>query len=65
MLIGVKSTALKFGDRTQPFLALFGTMMTGGLVTTGLLCNQTWPYYCGVGLTAAQIAWQVAFHSGR
>ncbi|VDK18674.1 unnamed protein product [Anisakis simplex] len=58
-LVGVKSTALLFGDRTKYWLSGFGTVMISGLTCTGLLLDQTWPYYCMVGATAAQLAWQI------
>jgi 4-hydroxybenzoate polyprenyltransferase len=59
MLIGVKSTALKFGDQTKVWLTGFGTAMVSLLVLTGKMCDQTWPYYSAVSLTAAHIAHQV------
>ena len=62
MLIGVKSTALKFGDKTKFWLSGFGTIMIGGLTMTGLACDQTWPYFTGVALTAAHIAHQVGLN---
>ncbi|XP_052780276.1 4-hydroxybenzoate polyprenyltransferase, mitochondrial-like isoform X1 [Mya arenaria] len=59
MLIGVKSTALKFGDNTKPWLAGFGSGMISLLALTGHLCDQTWPYYTGVAITAAHLAHQL------
>lgn len=59
MLIGVKSTALKFGDNTKVWLTGFGTAMVSLLVLTGKMCDQTWPYYTTVSLTAAHIAHQL------
>ncbi|XP_022302961.2 4-hydroxybenzoate polyprenyltransferase, mitochondrial-like isoform X1 [Crassostrea virginica] len=59
MLIGVKSTALKFGDNTKLWLTGFGTTMVSLLVLTGRMCDQTWPYYSAVSLTAAHIAHQL------
>ncbi|XP_062596610.1 4-hydroxybenzoate polyprenyltransferase, mitochondrial-like isoform X2 [Saccostrea cucullata] len=59
MLIGVKSTALKFGDQTKTWLTGFGTGMVSLLVLTGKMCDQTWPYYTAVSLTAAHIAHQL------
>lgn len=63
MLIGVKSTALKFGDNTKVWLTGFGTAMVSLLVLTGKMCDQTWPYYTAVSLTAAHIAHQVSTKS--
>ncbi|CAG2254678.1 COQ2 [Mytilus edulis] len=59
MLIGVKSTALKFGDKTKHWLTGFGTIMIGGLTLTGVALDQTWPYYAGVSITAAHLAYQL------
>lgn len=59
MLIGVKSSALKLGDQTKPVLSVFSAIMIGCLTTTGVMCDQTWPYFAGVGLTAAHLAHQL------
>ncbi|CDW58537.1 4 hydroxybenzoate polyprenyltransferase [Trichuris trichiura] len=59
LAIGVKSTAIKFGNRTKTYLAGFGSLMTGCLLVTGAICDQTWPYYLGVALAAAQLSWQI------
>jgi len=59
MLIGVKSTALRFGDSTKTWLAGFGCVMVSGLTVTGVMCDQTWPYYTGLALTASHLAYQV------
>ncbi|XP_020911755.1 4-hydroxybenzoate polyprenyltransferase, mitochondrial-like [Exaiptasia diaphana] len=58
--IGVKSTALLFGDNTKPWLSLFSVAMVTNLVLAGLAADQTWPFYVGMGLTATHLAWQVA-----
>jgi len=57
--IGVKSTALRFDEHPRLWMAVFASVMTSGLVATGLLCQQTWPYYLGVGLFAAHVGHQV------
>ena len=59
MLIGVKSTALKLGDQTKPWLAGFSTVMISSLAAAGVMCDQTWPYYAGVAAVAAHLARQV------
>lgn len=33
--------------------------MITGLVTSGYVCDQTWPYYCTVGLVGAHLAQQI------
>ncbi|KRX13567.1 4-hydroxybenzoate polyprenyltransferase, mitochondrial [Trichinella nelsoni] len=57
-IIGLKSTALKFGDNTKPYLSLFGSSMITSLAITGLMTDQTWPYYVGLLLTSCHIGWQ-------
>ena len=46
-MIGVKSTALKFGEDTKKWLSGFGFGCFAGLITTGLITDQTWPYFLG------------------
>ncbi|VDP37617.1 unnamed protein product [Soboliphyme baturini] len=57
--VGVKSTALMFGDDTVLWLSGFATLMTGGLLYTGHICHQAWPFYAGVAVTALHVWWQV------
>ncbi|KAK6012495.1 hypothetical protein OSTOST_22357, partial [Ostertagia ostertagi] len=45
IMIGVKSTALRLGDNTKPWLCGFGTAAIAGLGLTGYIAEQTWPYY--------------------
>jgi len=59
VLIGVKSTALKFGNRTKLWLAGFATGVSGGLAMTGAMCHQPWLYFAGVGVVTAHLAHQV------
>lgn len=59
MLIGVKSTALKLGDQTKPWLAGFSAVMLSCLTASGIMCEQTWPYFLGVAATGAHLAHQV------
>lgn len=59
VLLGIKSTAIKFGEKTKLWLSGFSATMISGLVATGLQCNQTWPYYTSVGLVAAHLATQL------
>ena len=59
MLVGVKSTALKLGDKTKSWLAGFSGLMLSGLTVTGHLCDQTWPYYLAVTATGAHLLYQV------
>lgn len=58
-MIGIKSTALRFGDKTKFWLTGFSTAMIGGLTASGMACDQTWPYYATVGLVSAHLAQQI------
>lgn len=44
-MLGLKSTAIKFGDKTHRYLHLFSILMTMSLVQVGYQTEQTWPYY--------------------
>ena len=58
--LGLRSTALTFGDRTKPILGALSTVMVGGLTLAGIEAGMAWPYYVGAtGLTGAHLAWQV------
>lgn len=58
-LLGIKSTAIRFGDNTKLWLSGFSTAMIGGLVASGMVCEQTWPYYSAVGVISAHLAHQI------
>lgn len=60
LIVGVKSTALRFGKDTKKWLTGFGCLMTSCLVTTGQVCDMTWPYYASLGVVGAHIAQQVS-----
>src|SRR5690606_31563514 len=55
-LIGVKSTALKFGARTRPWLIGFYAAATALFAAAGWLA---WPCYLGVLALGLEVAWQV------
>lgn len=59
LAIGMKSTAIRFGDNTKIWLTGFTTVMMSGLISSGIHCDQTLPYYTAVGLVAAHIARQI------
>jgi 4-hydroxybenzoate polyprenyltransferase len=60
LLIGIKSTALLFGENTKPMLASFyaGAVVLIGIA--GFLAGGQWIYLIGLAGFAAQLAWQVA-----
>lgn len=59
LIVGVKSTALKFGKDTKKWLTGFGCLMTSSLLTTGLVCDLAWPYYASTLIAASHVAHQV------
>jgi len=60
IVLGIKSTALKFGDSTKSWLAFFASTMTSSLLATGYVCDQTWPYYSAVTLVSLHLARQIS-----
>ncbi|XP_033326843.2 ubiquinone biosynthesis protein COQ2, mitochondrial [Megalopta genalis] len=58
-IVGIKSTALKFGDKTKIYLTGFGTTMIASLITSGIIVSQTWPYYTAVGLVSVHLVNQI------
>ncbi len=59
-LIGVKSTALKLGVETRPWLAGFGAAMILLLVAAAMAADLAWPAKLGVIGVAAHLLWQLA-----
>lgn len=59
VIVGIKSTALKFGNKTKLYLSGFSTIMITGLLASGILTAQTWPYYTAVGLVGTHLVDQV------
>eukprot|EP01137_Pigoraptor_chileana_P033324 Opistho-2@24027 len=58
-LVGVKSTALRFGDNTRPWLSLFAVSTIGGLALSGANAGLAWPFYASLAAGAAHLAWQI------
>ncbi|WP_417819701.1 4-hydroxybenzoate octaprenyltransferase [Terasakiella sp.] len=59
ILIGIKSSALRLGEKTVPALYFFYTMTTGLVVLAGYLA-QTGPlFYIGLCAPVAHLIWQV------
>lgn len=58
VLLGIKSTAIKFGDNTKIWLSGFGASMIGGLVLAGMNCGIGWPYFVSVAAVATHLASQ-------
>ncbi|KAL1807333.1 hypothetical protein DCAR_0833205 [Daucus carota subsp. sativus] len=59
MKVGVKSTALRFGDTTKEWISGFGTACIGGLTLSGFNANIGWPYFIFLTAASGQLAWQI------
>lgn len=59
LLLGIKSTAIKFDKDTKIWLSSFAVTMIGSLVTSGMMNQQTLPYYAAVSLVATHLASQI------
>jgi 4-hydroxybenzoate polyprenyltransferase len=54
--VGIRSTALLFGERTVPILSGLSAASLGLISYAGYLNHQGLPFYCGVGLAALHLA---------
>jgi 4-hydroxybenzoate polyprenyltransferase len=59
-LLGIGSTALHWGERTRPFLAVCYAGVIGLLVAAGLLAGLSWWFIPALALAAGLLARQVA-----
>jgi 4-hydroxybenzoate polyprenyltransferase len=59
-LMGLKSTALRFGDNTPLWLSLFYGVTIGGLAFSAWLVEAGAIFYLGLAAAAAHLIWQVA-----
>ena len=60
ILVGLKSTALRFGDGTPAWLALFFGITIGGLAFAGWSIGAGIWFYCGLAVAAGHFVWQVS-----
>jgi 4-hydroxybenzoate polyprenyltransferase len=58
-IVGLKSTALLFGDRTRPMLALFSAVAVLCIGLAGLTAGAGVVFALGLAAFAAHLAWQV------
>lgn len=58
-LIGLKSTALRFGKQTKPWLVLFYGLALTGIGAAGWLAGAGAVFFAGLALGAAHLAWQI------
>jgi 4-hydroxybenzoate polyprenyltransferase len=59
LLIGIKSTALLFGERTAPMLAAFYAAAVMLIAVAGLMAGGRLIFMLGIVAFAAHLAWQV------
>ncbi|GAB4850647.1 Palmitoyl-protein thioesterase 1 [Ancistrocladus abbreviatus] len=57
--VGVKSTALRFGDSTKQWLTGFGVACISSLAISGFNADIGWPYYALLAAASGQLAWQI------
>ena len=58
-ILGVKSTAIKFGEQTPVCLSCFATAMLSCLAYCGLQTGQTWPYYASLLGVTGHLMYQI------
>ena len=58
-LLGLKSTALKFGDKTKPWLTLFYSLAFAGIVLAGLMAGAGLAFTLIMAAAGAHFIWQV------
>jgi len=59
IMIGLKSTAIKFGENTAKWLTGFSALMCSSLVVAGINTNQCWPYYTAITVIGLNLAHQM------
>lgn len=57
--MGVKSTAIRFKENTKAWLAGFSAVSISGFTFSGILTEQTWPYYSAAAIAATHLVWQI------
>ncbi|KAL6961124.1 Palmitoyl-protein thioesterase 1 [Sarracenia purpurea var. burkii] len=58
--VGVKSTALRFGDSTKEWVTGFGIACISSLALCGYNANIGWPFYAFLAAASSQLAWQIS-----
>ncbi|XP_028808579.1 4-hydroxybenzoate geranyltransferase 2 isoform X2 [Neltuma alba] len=57
--VGVKSTALRFGESTKKWISGFGVACIGSLAFSGFNAEIGWPYYPFLGAASGHLIWQI------
>jgi 4-hydroxybenzoate polyprenyltransferase len=59
LLIGVKSTALRFGPMTKRWLWVFYAITVAGVAACGWIVDLGWAFYGGLSIAAGHLSWQI------
>jgi len=59
VIVGVKSTALKFGERSKIWLSGFYTVTLVLIAVAGYLVDLAWPFYLVLSLGGLHLSWQI------
>ncbi|KAL8139900.1 hypothetical protein V2J09_005921 [Rumex salicifolius] len=57
--VGVKSTALRFGDSTKEWLTGFSAASITCLAVSGFSADVGWPFYASLAAASGHFAWQI------
>ncbi|KAK1325689.1 hypothetical protein QJS10_CPA01g00105 [Acorus calamus] len=57
--VGVKSTALRFGNLTKHWVSGFATACISSLAICGYNADLEWPYYAFLMAASGQLGWQI------
>ncbi|XP_021730901.1 4-hydroxybenzoate polyprenyltransferase, mitochondrial-like [Chenopodium quinoa] len=57
--VGVKSTALRFGDLTKEWVTGFGIISICSLALSGYNAHLGWPYFACLAAASGQMTWQI------
>ncbi len=59
VLVGVKSTALKFGNHSNRWISIFYVISLSLIGASGHIASLAWPFFAGIVICALQLVWQV------
>jgi 4-hydroxybenzoate polyprenyltransferase len=59
ILIGVKSTAIKFGNHSKLYISVFYVISLSLFGISGHIVSLGWPFFVGIVICAFQLVWQV------
>ncbi len=58
IMVGIKSTALRLGEKTRPALWVFYGLATALIALAGYLTQLNWPFYVALGVSGGHLLWQ-------